>query len=102
MFDRSESGTRFTIVSYFRREAGINPLSTGILSDIFPEKKRALVMSVFNWGIYGGYGIAFPVGRYIPKLNIAGQVSHLKKQKKEINIISLDLIEESQNKTVYV
>ncbi|KRT85381.1 membrane transporter [Oryctes borbonicus] len=27
-------------------------------------------MSLFNWGIYGGYGIAFPVGRYIPRLNI--------------------------------
>lgn len=53
-------------------EAGCNPLATGLLSDIFPEEKRALVMSVFNWGIYGGYGIAFPVGRYIPPLNIWG------------------------------
>nr|XP_022910814.1 uncharacterized protein LOC111421851 [Onthophagus taurus] len=51
-------------------ESGCNPLATGILSDIFPEEKRALVMSLFNWGIYGGYGIAFPVGRYIPHLNI--------------------------------
>ncbi|KAF2885090.1 hypothetical protein ILUMI_21093 [Ignelater luminosus] len=51
-------------------ESGCNPLATGILTDIFPEKKRALVMSIFNWGIYGGYGIAFPVGRYIPPLNI--------------------------------
>lgn len=54
----------------------INNLSTffinnkGIMSDVFPEKKRALVMAIFNWGIYGGYGIAFPVGRYITKLNI--------------------------------
>jgi len=39
------------------------------MSDIFPEDKRALVMAIFNWGIYGGYGIAFPVGRYITKLN---------------------------------
>lgn len=51
-------------------ESGCNPLATGILSDIFPESKRALVMSLFNWGIYGGYGLAFPVGRYIPPLNI--------------------------------
>lgn len=51
-------------------ESGCNPLATGLLSDIFPEEKRALVMSIFNWGIYGGYGIAFPVGRYIPPLNI--------------------------------
>ncbi|XP_048521692.1 probable sphingolipid transporter spinster homolog 3 [Dendroctonus ponderosae] len=53
-------------------ESACNPLSTGILSDIFPEEKRALVMSIFNWGIYGGYGIAFPVGRYIPPLNAWG------------------------------
>lgn len=51
-------------------ESGCNPLATGILSDIFPEEKRALVMSIFNWGIYGGYGLAFPVGRYIPPLDI--------------------------------
>ncbi|KAJ8927295.1 hypothetical protein NQ314_020258 [Rhamnusium bicolor] len=37
-------------------ESACNPLATGILSDIFPEEQRALVMSVFNWGIYGGYG----------------------------------------------
>lgn len=55
-------------------ESGCNPLATGIMSDIFPEKKRALVMAIFNWGIYGGYGIAFPVGRYISKLDIAGLV----------------------------
>ena len=50
-------------------EAGCNPMSTGILSDMFPEEKRGLVMSIFNWGIYGGYGIAFPVGRYVPLMN---------------------------------
>ncbi|XP_045478434.1 probable sugar efflux transporter [Harmonia axyridis] len=51
-------------------ESGCNPLATGLLTDIFPEEKRALVMSIFNWGIYGGYGLAFPVGRYIPQLNL--------------------------------
>lgn len=50
-------------------EASVNPIGTGVLSDIFPEEKRALVMSIFNWGIYGGYGIAFPVGRYVPLSN---------------------------------
>lgn len=49
-------------------------MATGILSDIFPEEKRGLVMSIFNWGIYGGYGIAFPVGRYITKLNFGDLV----------------------------
>ncbi|XP_063368636.1 putative metabolite transport protein HI_1104 [Cydia amplana] len=53
-------------------ESGCNPLATGILTDMFPEHQRALVLSIFNWGIYGGYGIAFPVGRYIPELNAWG------------------------------
>jgi MFS family permease len=53
-------------------ESGCNPLATGIMSDIFPENRRALVMAIFNWGVYGGYGIAFPVGRYLTKLNIWG------------------------------
>lgn len=44
-------------------------MATGLLSDWFDEEQRGLVMSIFNWGIYGGYGIAFPVGRYIPALN---------------------------------
>ncbi|XP_020294303.1 uncharacterized protein LOC109859955 [Pseudomyrmex gracilis] len=51
-------------------EAGCNPLATGLLSDWFPEEQRGLVMSIFNWGIYGGYGIVFPIGRYVPGLNI--------------------------------
>lgn len=51
-------------------ESGCNPLATGIMSDIFPENKRALVMAIFNWGVYGGFGIAFPVGRYLTKLNL--------------------------------
>ena len=50
-------------------------MSTGILSDIFSEEKRGLVMSLFNWGIYGGYGIAFPVGRYVPRMNTWDLVS---------------------------
>ncbi|XP_034233976.1 putative metabolite transport protein HI_1104 [Thrips palmi] len=51
-------------------EAACNPLSTGLLSDIFPEKDRGLVMSIFNWGIFGGYGLAFPVGRYVTPMNL--------------------------------
>lgn len=59
-------------------ESGVNPLAMGIMSDVFPEEKRALVMAIFNWGIYGGYGIAFPVGRYITQLNIWDLVSFIK------------------------
>ncbi|KAE8746632.1 hypothetical protein FOCC_FOCC006616 [Frankliniella occidentalis] len=53
-------------------ESACNPMATGILSDIFPEEKRGLVMAIFNWGIYGGYGIAFPVGRYVTEMNAWG------------------------------
>lgn len=51
-------------------------MATGLLSDWFAEDQRGLVMSIFNWGIYGGYGVAFPVGRYIPRMNFWGLVSH--------------------------
>jgi len=47
-------------------------MAAGILSDIFAEEYRGLVMSIFNWGIYGGYGIAFPVGRYVTAANFWG------------------------------
>ncbi|KAI5711924.1 hypothetical protein M8J75_004332 [Diaphorina citri] len=50
-------------------EAGCNPLATGILSDLFTEEKRGLVMAIFNWGIYAGIGISFPIGRYITEAN---------------------------------
>lgn len=50
-------------------------MATGLLSDWFAEKQRGLVMAIFNWGIYGGYGIAFPVGRYVTELNAWDLVS---------------------------
>lgn len=68
-------------------------MATGLLSDWFPEEQRGLVMSIFNWGIYGGYGIAFPVGRYIPGLNIGNLVfSYIffsNKEKKKKTLILL-------------
>jgi len=42
---------------------------------VISQEKRGLVMSIFNWGIYGGYGIAFPVGRYVTEMNSYGLVS---------------------------
>ncbi|KAJ8682908.1 hypothetical protein QAD02_018700 [Eretmocerus hayati] len=53
-------------------EAGCTPFSTGLLSDLFTQSKRGLVMSIFNWGVYGGYGISFPFGRHIAALDIWG------------------------------
>ena len=32
-------------------------------------------LGLVNWGIYFGYGVSFLVGRYIPPLDILGQVS---------------------------
>ena len=34
-------------------------------------------MSIFNWGIYAGIGLAFPIGRYITELNIWNKVTSL-------------------------
>lgn len=34
-------------------------------------------MSIFNWGIYAGIGLAFPIGRYITELNLWNQVRPL-------------------------
>jgi MFS family permease len=50
--------------------SGCTPLATGIISDIFPVTRRAFAIAIFNWGIYGGSGLSFPVGRGIPKMNI--------------------------------
>ncbi|ERL83553.1 hypothetical protein D910_00631, partial [Dendroctonus ponderosae] len=52
--------------------AGPSFIAVFTVVGVIMEEKRALVMSIFNWGIYGGYGIAFPVGRYIPPLNAWG------------------------------
>jgi MFS family permease len=75
ILDRKCITSALVICKSTYREAGCNPMSTGILSDIFSEDKRGLVMSIFNWGIYGGYGIAFPVGRYVPLMNTWDLVS---------------------------
>ena len=56
-------------------EAGCTPLTSSIIADKFGPNSRALAMSIFNWGIYFGYGIAFTVGAYVTKANILNQVS---------------------------
>lgn len=33
-------------------------------------------MAIFNWGIYAGIGLAFPVGRYVTEMNVGGLVSN--------------------------
>lgn len=34
-------------------------------------------MAIFNWGIYAGIGLAFPVGRYVTEMNVGGLVSNI-------------------------
>lgn len=46
-------------------EAGLSPLSASIIADTFAEASRGLAMSVFNWGIYFGFGMAFAVGNLV-------------------------------------
>lgn len=31
-------------------------------------------MSIFNWGIYAGIGLAFPIGRYVTEYNLWNKV----------------------------
>lgn len=59
----------------YHSEAGFSPLATGLLSDWFMEDKRGLAMAIYNWGVFGGQGVAYPVGRYITQLNIYELVS---------------------------
>ncbi|XP_078489858.1 MFS-type efflux pump MSMEG_3705-like [Ciona intestinalis] len=54
-------------------EAGCVPLSASIIADKFSKSSRALAMSVFNWGIYLGYGSAFAFGNYVTESNILGK-----------------------------
>ena len=56
-------------------EAGCTPLTASIIADRFGKRSRALAMSIFNWGIYIGYGLAFTVGNYVTAADILGQVS---------------------------
>ena len=58
----------------FFSEAGCTPLTASIIADRFGKRSRALAMSIFNWGIYIGYGLAFTVGNYVTEANILGQV----------------------------
>uniref|UniRef100_H2YBH1 Major facilitator superfamily (MFS) profile domain-containing protein n=1 Tax=Ciona savignyi TaxID=51511 RepID=H2YBH1_CIOSA len=54
-------------------EAGCTPLTASIVADKFSKESRGLAMSIFNWGIYFGYGLAFAVGNYVTEANILGQ-----------------------------
>lgn len=41
---------------------------------MFPKSRRGLAMSLFNWGIYIGYGLSYTVGNYVTDANILDKV----------------------------
>ncbi|XP_042883762.1 protein spinster homolog 1-like [Penaeus japonicus] len=53
-------------------ESGFSPACSSMISDMFPESKRALALGIFNWGIYFGYGLSYAVGNFITAADIAG------------------------------
>jgi len=48
-------------------EAGCSPPSHSIISDYFPEKKRATALSIYSMGIYIGILLGFIIGGVIAK-----------------------------------
>nr|XP_039262749.1 protein spinster-like [Styela clava] len=60
-------------IGFGAAEAGFSPLSASIIADIFGKTSRGLGMSVFNWGIYFGFGCAFAVGNIVTEANINDQ-----------------------------
>ncbi|XP_035709150.1 uncharacterized protein LOC118436091 isoform X2 [Folsomia candida] len=79
IFSAAISGTSFATkywhVLLFRMalgvgESGCSPLASGIIADMFPKSRRGLAMSLFNWGIYIGYGLSYTVGNYVTDANI--------------------------------
>ncbi|CAG7823077.1 unnamed protein product [Allacma fusca] len=54
-------------------ESGCSPLAAGMISDTFPLKQRAFAMSLFNWGIYIGYGLSYAIGTYVTEADIFEQ-----------------------------
>ncbi|XP_007898355.2 protein spinster homolog 1 [Callorhinchus milii] len=53
-------------------EAGCTPFAVSLIMDYFPAVARGSAMGVYNWGIYGGYSLAYAIGSYIPRANING------------------------------
>ncbi|XP_045589099.1 hexuronate transporter isoform X2 [Procambarus clarkii] len=52
-------------------ESAFTPACSSMISDMFPESRRALALGIFNWGVYFGYGLSYAVGNFITAENIA-------------------------------
>jgi len=46
-------------------EAGGTPPSHSLLSDYFPQEKRATALGIYAWGVYVGSALAFLAGGYL-------------------------------------
>jgi sugar phosphate permease len=56
------------------RVSGCSPLAAGMICDVFPQKQRGKAMSVYNCGMYLGYGLSYAVGIYVTSANLFGEV----------------------------
>jgi predicted MFS family arabinose efflux permease len=63
----AKSFTQLAIIRVFVGvgEAGGTPPSHSLLSDYFPQDKRATALGIYSWGVYIGAALAFPIGGYL-------------------------------------
>ncbi len=63
----AKSFTHLAIIRVFVGvgEAGGTPPSHSLLSDYFPQDKRATALGIYSWGVYIGAALAFPIGGYL-------------------------------------
>ena len=48
--------------------AGCNPFAVSLIGDYFPMEVRASAISIYYFGIYIGYSLAFAIGNGIEKV----------------------------------
>ena len=50
------------------RAAGCTPFAVSIIGDYFPENLRGTAISIYYFGVYIGYSLAFAIGNSIVEL----------------------------------
>ncbi|ODM92134.1 Protein spinster 1 [Orchesella cincta] len=50
--------------------AACSPLAAGMICDVFGQKRRGTAMSLYNCGMYIGYGLSYAVGTYVTQANL--------------------------------
>ncbi len=51
---RREGGLQFSFNAYHYFQAACNPVAYSLMADFFPSKYRAVVFSVYHYGVYVG------------------------------------------------